>query len=199
MIRKSILYLTLFLVLSMVATKSGIFFDENQESGLLDLGDGDDIFYWLFRARSVPDATPLVFWLTGGPGCSSEMAVFYENGPYTINDDLSLKKNPYSWNNNANLVFIDQPVGTGFSRCTNPTHYARNEEMVAENFYKFLIKFLVKFPEYNQRNIFITGESYAGHYIPAIADFINTHPDPSIKFAGLAIGNGKYIIYYKVN
>jgi len=87
-------------------------------------------------------------------------------------------------------VFIDQPVGTGFSRCLNPTHYARNEEMVAENFYKFLIKFYAKFPEYAGRALYVTGESYAGHYIPAISDFIVKHPAKEINFKGLAIGNG---------
>jgi cathepsin A (carboxypeptidase C) len=48
-----------------------------------------------------------VIWLTGGPGCASELAVFYENGPFTINDDLTLKKNPDSWNNQANVLYID--------------------------------------------------------------------------------------------
>jgi cathepsin A (carboxypeptidase C) len=72
---------------------SKIFFDEDQESGIIDLGDGDDMFYWLFSSRNSPENDPLVIWLTGGPGCSSELAIFYENGPYTINDDLSLKRN----------------------------------------------------------------------------------------------------------
>jgi len=183
--------LLLIVITSVLSRKAGIFFDENQASGLIDLGDGDDMFFWLFRSRSVPDATPLVFWLTGGPGCSSEMAVFYENGPYLINDDLSLRKNPNSWNKRANIVYLDQPVGTGYSKCSNPTHYALNEQMVSENFYKFLLKFLTKFPEYNNRPLYITGESYAGHYIPAISDWIVSHPESRINFQGLAIGNGK--------
>ena len=171
-------------------TDSSIFIGEDQESGILDLGNGDDMFYWLFNSRSHPETDPLVIWLTGGPGCSSELALFYENGPYTINDDLSLKQNPYSWNSNANLLFIDQPVGTGFSHAKNPTHYARNEEMVAENFYRFLIKFFATYPNLKGRDLYITGESYAGHYIPAIADFVVKHPDENIILKGVAIGNG---------
>lgn len=186
----------LFLVLSLILgsiyskTDSAIFFGEDQSSGLIDLGDGDDMFYWLFKSRSTPTTDPLVFWLTGGPGCSSEMAVFYENGPFTINEDLSLKKNEFSWNNKANLVFIDQPLGTGFSRCTNPMHYARNEDMVSETFFNFLKAFYKKYPEFNKRPLYITGESYAGHYIPAISHYIINHPTDEINFKGLAIGNG---------
>jgi len=171
-------------------TDSPIFIGEDQESGILDLGNGDDIFYWLFSSRNNPTSDPLVIWLTGGPGCSSEVALFIENGPYTVNPDLSLKTNPYSWNNNSNLLFIDQPVGTGFSRARDPTHYARNENMVSENFYKFLIKFLSSYPSFKGRDLYITGESYAGHYIPAIADFIVQHPDDMINLKGVAIGNG---------
>lgn len=189
------LFITLTLLglisLSLSRTDSKIFVDEDQESGIMDLGNGDDIFYWLFKTRSEKKETdPVVFWLTGGPGCSSELAIFYENGPYKINDDLSLKRNQHSWNTNAHLVFVDQPVGTGFSKTNNPFHYALNEKMVAENFYRFLMKFYSKYPEFRQNDLFITGESYAGHYIPAIADFIVKNPDEDIKLKGVAIGNG---------
>jgi cathepsin A (carboxypeptidase C) len=68
----------------------------------------------------------LTVWLTGGPGCASELAIFYENGPFTINEDLTLKKNEYSWNNNSNMLFVDQPVGTGYSRC-KLNGYVHNE------------------------------------------------------------------------
>ena len=187
---KSILISLALLSAIQCKTDSKIFIGEDQESGILDLGNGDDMFFWLFNSRTNPSSDPLVFWLTGGPGCSSELAIFYENGPYTINDDLSLKRNDYSWNQNSNLVFVDQPVGTGFSKARDPTHYARNEKMVAENFYRFLIKFYAKFPQFKQRPLYITGESYAGHYIPAIADFIVRNPDEDINLTGVAIGNG---------
>lgn len=191
--RTASVYILLIISLAFFANcrkDSQIFHSEDQESGILDLGNGDDIFYWLFKSRDTPDKDPLVFWLTGGPGCSSELAIFYENGPWTINDDLTLKSNAYSWNNNTNLVFIDQPVGTGFSHAKNPTHYARNEKMVSENFYRFLLKFLIKYPEFKSRPLYITGESYAGHYIPAIADFIVKNPMEDINLKGVAIGNG---------
>ncbi len=70
-----------------------IFLDEDQKSGLIPVGNGDDMFYWLFKSKNVPETDPLVIWLTGGPGCASEVALFYENGPYTINNDLTLNEN----------------------------------------------------------------------------------------------------------
>jgi cathepsin A (carboxypeptidase C) len=188
-------FMPLLLILTLFSytqsrTDSKIFFGEDQESGILDLGNGDDMFYWLFNSRQDPSTDPLVIWLTGGPGCSSELALFYENGPYTINDDLSLSRNEFSWNSKANLLYIDQPVGTGFSHARDPTHYARNEKMVATNFYQFLLKYLAKYPTLSGRDLYITGESYAGHYIPAIADYIVRNPDASLNLKGVAIGNG---------
>ena len=188
-------YILSFILATLIAsisakTDSKIFGGEDQESGILDLGNGDDMFYWLFNARYNASSAPLVLWLTGGPGCSSELAIFYENGPYNINNDLTLKRNNYSWNENSNLLFIDQPVGTGFSKARDPTHFARNEKMVAENFYKFLLKFMLKYPNFKGRPLFITGESYAGHYIPAIANYIVQNPLKDFNLKGIAIGNG---------
>lgn len=133
-----------------------------------------------------PDTDPLVFWLTGGPGCSSEVALFYENGPFTINQNLSLKKNPYTWSNSSNLVFVDQPVGTGFS--DSPfSEMSKNEDEVAANFLIFVQGFLAKFPQFKTREIFITGESYAGHYIPAVGAILKKN---GFNLVGVAIGNG---------
>lgn len=76
--------------------------------------DKDDSFFWFFPSRSDPDKDPLVIWLTGGPGCSSELAIFMENGPMSIIDGEAVKED-ISWNNNANLLYVDQPIGTGYS------------------------------------------------------------------------------------
>lgn len=51
----------------------------------------------------------------GGPGCSSEIAIFYENGPYSLAKNFSLVDNPYGWDVNANVIYVDQPINTGFS------------------------------------------------------------------------------------
>lgn len=171
-----------------------VFLDEDQKSGLISMGNGDDMFYWLFKSRSsTPSTDPLVIWLTGGPGCASEVALFYENGPYTINDDLSLNPNQQAWNRVSNLLYVDQPVGTGFSRCSSIFHYDSTEDEIAANIKKFLDGFLEVNPEFKGRDFFITGESYAGHYIPAIAyHLVKEIPAGSLalNFKGIAIGNG---------
>ena len=92
------------------AENPGPFINETWYSGLIDLDQngGDDMFYWWFESRNSPKDDPVVLWLTGGPGCASEIALFYENGPYAFNDDgTTLKMNPYSWNNEANLLYVD--------------------------------------------------------------------------------------------
>ena len=141
------------------------------------------------RSRGDKDNDPLVIWLTGGPGCASELAVMYENGPWKINADLSLRKNPYSWNTNANIVFIDQPLGTGYSK-GKLSDLDKNETAIAEDFYTFLTRFIDKYTEYVDRPMFITGESYAGHYIPRISSYILKQKNPRINLLGAAIGNG---------
>ena len=174
----------------------GPFVGETWYSGLIDIdhkenGHVDDIFYWWFESRNDASTDPLVLWLTGGPGCASEIALFYENGPFQFEEDgKTLKSNPYSWNTRANLLYVDQPVGTGFSHSAI-THLNTNEDEVAENMAQFLEKFVAKYPQLEGRDFYITGESYAGHYIPAIShNLAFKHPELKLNFKGLAIGNG---------
>lgn len=70
-----------------------IFEGEEWKAGLVDLERGDDMFYILFKSRRSPENDPLVMWLTGGPGCSSEIALFYENGPVWLNPDKTFSYN----------------------------------------------------------------------------------------------------------
>lgn len=129
------------------------------------------LFYMYFQSRSGPNNTdPFILWLTGGPGCASSYAAFVENGPYTINsDNKTLSWNPYGWDTMSNIVFLDQPVGSGYSYTTNASDYARQGSDYGEDMYNFLQEFLGIHPELVDRPFFITGESYAGHYIPVIA------------------------------
>lgn len=81
---KRIAPLTLALLLGKAVCSDDIFLGEDQKSGLIDLTDSDDMFYWLFKSRRGNENEPLVMWLTGGPGCASETALFNENGPFSI-------------------------------------------------------------------------------------------------------------------
>jgi len=156
--------------------------------------NGTHLFYWFFESRNSPETSPFIIWLTGGPGCSSMVALFHENGPYILKNN-TLQINPYSWNEISNIMWIDQPVGTGFSYADSYDDYVEDEKAVAEDLYQFLQQFFSQNPQYNYK-FYIFGESYAGHYIPAIGARIvsgnsNLQPgDVKIDFRGMAIGNG---------
>jgi len=137
----------------------------------------------------------LIIWLTGGPGCSSEIALFSENGPFKVNpDNETLRINPYSWNNVANILYVDQPLGTGYSTATEVD---QNETQIAADFYVFLQEFIDAFPQYKGRDFYITGESYGGHYIPAISANILRTGGLNLNFKGIGIGNGLVSVYYQ--
>ena len=170
---------------------TGIFGDSDQwRTGYVTVDNHkDDLFYWLFESKQNPSTDPLVMWLTGGPGCASEVALFYENGPYQFNPDGSLKQNPFSWNNISNLLYVDQPIGTGFSH--GGVFDVRNEDQVAQDLANLLAGFLEQNPEFVGRDFYITGESYAGHYVPAITyHLLNMENPPQLNVKGMAIGNG---------
>jgi serine carboxypeptidase-like clade 4 len=162
-----------------------------------DKGNDGHLFFWMFEARSDPATAPLVLWLTGGPGCSSELAVFYEQGPYRIDQNGGITKNLHAWNSIANVLFVDQPVGTGFSYADKNDAYVKSEDQVAEDMWEFLQAFMAQFPQYATLDFFVTGESYAGHYVPAIASRIMSGNQAlaqsdgvRIMLQGFAIGNG---------
>ncbi|XP_047323968.1 serine carboxypeptidase-like [Impatiens glandulifera] len=154
------------------------------------------MFYFFFESRKHKKTDPVVIWLTGGPGCSSELAMFYENGPFHIANNLSLLSNPFGWDQASNLIFVDQPTGTGFSYSSNEDDIRHDEQGVSNDLYDFLQAFFKQHPEYVKNAFYITGESYAGHYIPAFASRVhkgNKDRQPGtihINFKGFAIGNG---------
>ncbi|KAH9607625.1 hypothetical protein KSS87_014135 [Heliosperma pusillum] len=151
------------------------------------------MFYFFFESRNRKD-DPVVIWLTGGPGCSSELALFYENGPFQIANNLSLVWNDYGWDKVSNLIYVDQPVGTGFSYTSDDSDLRHDESGVSNDLYDFLQEFFKAHPEYAKNDFFITGESYAGHYIPAFASRVHqgnkAKEGAPINLKGFAIGNG---------
>ncbi|OAL70885.1 pheromone processing carboxypeptidase Kex1 [Trichophyton violaceum] len=118
-----------------------------------------------------------------------------EIGPYRLQDDHTLIYNNGSWDEFANLLFVDQPVGTGFSYVSTDS-YVRELGSMADQFVTFLERWFNVFPEYEKDDIYIAGESYAGQYIPYIADAIVRHNEnlsangTSWNVQGLLIGNG---------
>lgn len=131
--------------------------------------DPDDInrlFFWFFPSENPLAKKEIAIWLNGGPGCSSLDGLFQENGPFTWQSGTyEPVVNPYSWTNLTNMVYIDQPVSTGFS----PGNITVNDEVdVATQFSAFWKNFIDTF-DMNGFDVYINGESYAGQYIPYIA------------------------------
>ena len=146
---------------------------------------------------------PVVLWMTGGPGCSSELAAFTENGPFEVvenenaaeEDRYVLKETQYGWDTVGHLLYVDQPVNTGFSFTSDSSDEARDEETVSNDMFEFLQDFFLSRPELADNPLFITGESYAGHYVPAVAHraFVASKKDEgsvNLNLKGFAIGNG---------
>ncbi|CAI9302939.1 unnamed protein product, partial [Lactuca saligna] len=151
------------------------------------------MFYFYFESRN-STKDPVVIWLTGGPGCSSELALFYENGPFKIGDNLTLVWNEYGWDQASNLIYVDQPTGTGFSYSSDKRDIRHDEQGVSDDLYDFLQAFFKEHPELVDNDFYITGESYAGHYIPAVASRVHkgnkNKEGIHINLKGFAIGNG---------
>eukprot|EP00531_Pseudo-nitzschia_arenysensis_P001320 CAMPEP_0116142442 /NCGR_PEP_ID=MMETSP0329-20121206/14913_1 /TAXON_ID=697910 /ORGANISM="Pseudo-nitzschia arenysensis, Strain B593" /LENGTH=553 /DNA_ID=CAMNT_0003637683 /DNA_START=63 /DNA_END=1724 /DNA_ORIENTATION=+ len=190
-------------------SKDGDFCDASSKSisGYMDLKgskydqSGDKhLFFWMFEKRDTEESDikdediPLVVWLTGGPGCSSTLALLTENGPCSVNDDgTGTTVNPHSWTEAAHVLWLDQPAGVGFSYGDENDS---GEEMVGEDAYYFFQAFFQAHPEYANNPLYIIGESYGGHYVPAISHRIwegNNHLCEDcleLNFGGLAIGNG---------
>ncbi|XP_024031006.1 serine carboxypeptidase II-2 [Morus notabilis] len=161
----------------------------NEESGRA-------LFYWFFEAAEDPASKPIVLWLNGGPGCSSiAYGEAEEIGPFHIKPDAkTLYLNPYSWNQVANILFIDSPVGVGFSYSNASSDLLSNgDKRTAKDNLEFLLKWFERFPQYKGREFYIAGESYAGHYVPQLSQAIVRHnsatKETSINLKGYVVGN----------
>uniref|UniRef100_A0A336M1Q6 Carboxypeptidase n=1 Tax=Culicoides sonorensis TaxID=179676 RepID=A0A336M1Q6_CULSO len=153
-----------------------------------------NMFFWYFEAASDPDNAPVLIWLQGGPGATSLFGLFTENGPFDVDENGNTVKRKYSWHLNHHLLYIDNPVGTGFSFTNSDDGYVQNEEEVAANLYETLRQFYILFPHLKSRPLFLSGESYAGKYVPAFGFAIDQkNEDPQkelvMNLQGMAIGN----------
>ncbi|KAF4578412.1 hypothetical protein EYR36_000219 [Pleurotus pulmonarius] len=144
-----------------------------QHSGYLDIADGKHLFFWFFEARNSPKTAPLILWLNGGPGGSSTTGLLFELGPCSIADSgRNTTHNPNSWNTNANIIFLDQPVNVGFSY-TDDGSTINNSPAAGKDVYAFIELFLHQFPEYASLPFHLAAESYGGTYAPNIASVIH--------------------------
>ncbi|XP_051130850.1 serine carboxypeptidase-like 28 [Andrographis paniculata] len=169
-------------------------FDQYSGYVTVDRKEGRALFYWLIEASRKPESKPLVLWLNGGPGCSSiAYGASEEIGPFRATPDGNLTLSPYSWNKDANLLFLDSPAGVGFSYSNSSADERIGDDRTAKDAYKFLTRWFERFPQFKYRSFYIAGESYAGHYIPQLSKVIVDHnkgiKNPTINFKGFLLGN----------
>jgi len=171
----------------------------NQYAGYLlaNATNNRNLFYWFVESQNNPSTDPVVLWMNGGPGCSSLAGFMSEHSPFTLQTDgKTLKTNPFSWNRVANVIYLESPVGVGYSYSDNPKidYNQFNDDKTANDVYHALVSFFAKFPQYRSNEFYVSGESYAGHYVPVSTYHIHMGNlqggNPRINLKGFVVGNG---------
>uniref|UniRef100_A0A1D1ZC60 Serine carboxypeptidase-like 18 n=1 Tax=Anthurium amnicola TaxID=1678845 RepID=A0A1D1ZC60_9ARAE len=172
----------------------------HMETGYVGVDDRDDVqlFYYFLPSEGDPAEDPLLLWLTGGPGCSAFSGLAFEIGPIAFlkvryDGNLpTLVLNPYSWTKIANIIFLDSPVGTGFSS-RNPEGYKVGDMSSSKQVETFIRKWLVDHPQFISNPFYLAGDSYAGKVVPIIAHLISAGirvgHKPLVNLKGYLIGN----------
>jgi len=166
-----------------------------QYSGYLSVNAQKNIHYWFFESQNDPDNDPVALWTNGGPGCSGLIGLFEEHGPFRVGSDGNLiVQLSTSWNAIANFVYIEQPVGVGFSYSTNSSDYRTGDAQAAADNLQAILSFFTKYPGLAKNKFIITSESYGGHYMPTLAlDIVNYNKGAGkanpLNFDGFLVGN----------
>ncbi|KAK1589435.1 hypothetical protein Q3G72_034029 [Acer saccharum] len=161
------------------------------ETGYIGVDENEDaqLFYYFVESEGNPREDPLLLWLTGGPGCSALSGLVFEIGPLHFNiveyngSLPTLKLHPHSWTKVASIIFLDAPVGTGFSysRCLQGSK--SSDIKYANHSYEFLRKWLLSHPKFIGNPFYVAGDSYSGMIVPVIAHEISAgNPFTDAKF-----------------
>ncbi|KAK7047212.1 hypothetical protein VNI00_006878 [Paramarasmius palmivorus] len=184
----------------------------NGYTGYIDI-EARHLFFYFFESRSSPEKDDVIFWTNGGPGCSSSLGLFMELGPCRVLNEDGPKFHPESWNNNANIFFIDQPIGVGFSYAEYGETVGNTED-AAKDIAAFVSIFFENFSQFKGRPFHMAGESYGvsisiittfgpGRYLPLFASAVYDQ-NAALVEAGLTpvnltsvmIGNGATHYYH---
>ncbi|EIE22088.1 peptidase S10, serine carboxypeptidase [Coccomyxa subellipsoidea C-169] len=134
---------------------------------------GRKLFFYFVTSERDPAYDPVVLWLNGGPGCSSFDGFLFEHGPlrFKLNNasnGLSITRNVGAWSQVANMLYLDSPAGVGLSYSATPEDYTTNDTHTAHDSNIFLRSFFQEFDEFAKLPFYISGESYAGVYVPTL-------------------------------
>uniref|UniRef100_A0A0E0MF42 Uncharacterized protein n=1 Tax=Oryza punctata TaxID=4537 RepID=A0A0E0MF42_ORYPU len=165
----------------------------------VDEENGTELFYYFIESESDPGSDPVLLWLTGGDRCSVLSAIFYEIGPLKLviepyNGSLPrLRYNPYSWTKVASILFVDSPVGAGFSFSREPNGYDVGDVSASLQLVRFVTKWFSDHPEFLANPFYVGGDSYAGKIIPFIVNKISEDIEaglgPTLNLKGYLLGN----------
>ncbi|OVA10688.1 Peptidase S10 [Macleaya cordata] len=171
------------------------------ETGYIGVDETEDVqlFYYFVRSERNAKEDPLLLWLTGGPGCSAFSGLVFEIGPLKFevveyNGSLpTLVPNPHSWTKAASIIFLDQPVGTGFSYSKSSEGWMTGDLKSTEQVYQFLRKWLINHPELLRNPVYVGGDSYSGFTVPLVVQDISdgneAGNEPFINLKGYLLGN----------
>lgn len=162
-------------------------------SGYIDVSNEGEkpgsrmMFYWFVESETAPSTDPVILWTNGGPGCTGLGGFLSEQGPFrVVKGGDALERNDFAWSRLANMVFIEQPVGVGFSTANGKIDYG--DEQAATDNYRFVVNFFERFSSYKSQEFYISSESYGGHYLPTLATQL-TKRGGVPQFRGVFLGN----------
>jgi len=139
-------------------------------SGFLDVSVSKALHYIFIESTGNATADPVVVWFNGGPGCSSLLGFMQEHGPFVIDDNsTTIIKNPHPWTDAASMLYIESPAGVGFSVGNTTGDLRHSDTSQSKDAFKALEEFYLKFPEKLGNELFISGESYGGIYVPYLS------------------------------
>lgn len=158
------------------------------------------LHYVFAESQNDPANDPVLIWFNGGPGCSSLLGFMQENGPLIYDDETNeISMNEQSWNLKANVLYIESPAGVGYSIAETDADMVHNDMSTSVDALAALEQWYDKFPSYNDSNLWISGESYGGIYVPYLAWQIHQNNlkydlDKRVKYKyplkGILVGNG---------
>ncbi|CAH9096529.1 unnamed protein product [Cuscuta europaea] len=171
------------------------------QTGYIGVGKNEEVqlFYYFIKSDSNPLDAPLILWISGGPGCSPLRAIVQQFGPMLIepieyNGSLpKLLPFPYSWTKVASFIFLDLPVGTGFSYATTSNGFHSDDLLTSIHGYEFLRKWLIDNPEFISNDFYVGGDSYSGITVPILTETISNGIErgiePLVRLQGYIVGN----------
>uniref|UniRef100_A0A7N0TWM8 Serine carboxypeptidase-like 18 n=1 Tax=Kalanchoe fedtschenkoi TaxID=63787 RepID=A0A7N0TWM8_KALFE len=168
------------------------------ETGYVSVDDSE-LFYYFIESQGNPSQDPIFLWLTGGPGCSAFNGLIYEIGPMQFDihnypgGPPSLLPLEDAWTKTASIIFVDLPAGSGFSYSRTQAGWPSSDTLAAEQAFQFLVKWLLEHPKYLPLELFISGDSYTGMFIPVVTKKVLERniagAVPSFNLKGYLIGS----------